>query len=314
MPAPTLVSSAPDPDWQRLIEVTDDKTFERLAKNGYEPKFCEYLKNTGVEHVGPDGKIAGVHIQIKTGMRYVPCDIALSRMLNGEPPESLVPDVEPEKNEEPTNYCFDAGRNLYWIKNERGVWIALNETQFKRILRHQGVSPRVPQDSHVSPLYECLIEIQQTCDVHYAGALAGYSAGIYDMGERRILVTESPRIIEPRRGQFKTLRTFITGLLKDSEFDQIPYLYGWLKVAYETLRAGERRPGQGLVLAGVRDCGKSLLQNIITFILGGRSARPYQFMGGLTPFNSDLFEAEHLMIEDEQASTDIRARRNFGKG
>ena len=35
-------------------------------------------------------------------------------------------------------------------------------------------------------------------------------------------------------------------------------------------------------------------------------------MSGLTPFNSDLFEAEHLMIEDEQASTDIRARRNFG--
>jgi hypothetical protein len=62
----------------------------------------------------------------------------------------------------------------------------------------------------------------------------------------------------------------------------------------------------------VHGCGKSLLQNLITLILGGRSARPYQFMSGLTPFNSDLFEAEHLMIEDEQASTDIRARRNFG--
>jgi hypothetical protein len=35
-------------------------------------------------------------------------------------------------------------------------------------------------------------------------------------------------------------------------------------------------------------------------------------MSGLTPFNSDLFEAEHLMIEDEQASTDIRTRRNLG--
>jgi hypothetical protein len=89
-------------------------------------------------------------------------------------------------------------------------------------------------------------------------------------------------------------------------------LYGWLKISYETVRARERRPGQAIVLAGVHDCGKFLVQNLITVILGRRSARPHQFMLGLTPFNSDLFEAEHLMIEDEQASTDIRARRNFG--
>ena len=46
--------------------------------------------------------------------------------------------------------------------------------------------------------------------------------------------------------------------------------------------------------------------------MGGRSAKPYQFMTGGTDFNSDLFGAEHLMVEDEQASTDIRARRHLG--
>jgi hypothetical protein len=35
-------------------------------------------------------------------------------------------------------------------------------------------------------------------------------------------------------------------------------------------------------------------------------------MSGLTPFNAELFGAEHLMIEDEAASTDLRARRKFG--
>jgi hypothetical protein len=35
-------------------------------------------------------------------------------------------------------------------------------------------------------------------------------------------------------------------------------------------------------------------------------------MTGATPFNADLFAAEHQMIEDEPASTDIRARRNLG--
>jgi hypothetical protein len=212
----------------------------------------------------------------------------------------------------PSTAFFDTGRNLYWILNRRGGWISLNETQFKRVLRKRNVSPTIPKDSYVSPLDERLIEIQQTCDVQYAGALAGHSAGVYDAGERRILITESPHFIEPKQGEWPTLQTLIDGLLRDPDFDQRPYLYGWLKVAFEALSARRRRPGQLLVLAGIHDCGKSLLQNLITLIFGGRAARPYQFMSGLTPFNSDLFEAEHLMIEDEQASYDIRSRRNFG--
>jgi hypothetical protein len=35
-------------------------------------------------------------------------------------------------------------------------------------------------------------------------------------------------------------------------------------------------------------------------------------MMGLTSFNADLFEAEHLAMEDEHASIDLRARRHFG--
>jgi hypothetical protein len=35
-------------------------------------------------------------------------------------------------------------------------------------------------------------------------------------------------------------------------------------------------------------------------------------MSGATAFNGNLFEAEHLMIEDDVGSFDIRARRHFG--
>ena len=67
-----------------------------------------------------------------------------------------------------------------------------------------------------------------------------------------------------------------------------------------------------MAFVGPADCGKSLLQNLMTDIFGGRSAKPHAFMSGATNFNGDLFCAEHLMIEDETSSTDIRARRNFG--
>ncbi len=35
-------------------------------------------------------------------------------------------------------------------------------------------------------------------------------------------------------------------------------------------------------------------------------------MTGITAFNADLFEAEHLTVEDEHASMDLRSRRHFG--
>ena len=62
----------------------------------------------------------------------------------------------------------------------------------------------------------------------------------------------------------------------------------------------------------MRDSGKSRLQNLITPLLGGRVANPYHYMTGKSNFNSELFGAEHLMIEDEPASTRIEARRNTG--
>ncbi|MBI3414225.1 MAG: hypothetical protein HY043_02715 [Verrucomicrobia bacterium] len=207
---------------------------------------------------------------------------------------------------------FDFNRGNYWTRNERGGWIMMNETQIKRMLRASGVSPNRPDGCHVSPLDERLLEIQGRMDVHYAGSLAGHHAGIYTVGEKRILVAESPRLVTPVPGEWPTLGSLLDGLLVDGGGDQRPYLYGWLKIAVEALLARHTRPGQALALCGPHDCGKSLLQNLITSLMGGRAAKPYQFMAGQTTFNADLFEAEHLMIEDDQSSTDIRARRNFG--
>jgi energy-coupling factor transporter ATP-binding protein EcfA2 len=138
--------------------------------------------------------------------------------------------------------------------------------------------------------------------------------GVYSIQGERVLVTNSPRIIKPVQGCWSTFRQVIDGLLIDGDIDQRPYLYGWLKRGYESLVSGTFTPGQALCLAGPRECGKSLLQLIITEILGGRSAKPYSFLTGETTFNSDHFAGEHLMIEDDVPSTDIRARRRLGAG
>jgi hypothetical protein len=67
-----------------------------------------------------------------------------------------------------------------------------------------------------------------------------------------------------------------------------------------------------LVFCGPADCGKSLVQNrIITPLLGGRSGRPISWLSNASQFNSHLFRAVHLIMEDDNYETDHRSRQAF---
>jgi hypothetical protein len=205
---------------------------------------------------------------------------------------------------------YDPGRKCYWLPNNRGEMIEINETSLLKHLRKAGFGG--DKEDGLSPLDQRIIQIQRERDVAYAGPLGGHRTGLHEMCGCRVLVTRSPKIIEPREGDCPNINALIRGLLADETRDQVTYVLGWLKIAYEALVEGSLRPGQALAIAGPRNSGKSLLQNLITEILGGRAAKPYRYMCGNTDFNGDLFGAEHLMIEDEVSFTDIRARRHFG--
>jgi hypothetical protein len=210
----------------------------------------------------------------------------------------------------PPESYYDAAKKEYLVLDAGNDWLSINETQFKRVLKKHGISCSTEAGEYVSPLDAAIVDIQNTRNVKFAGPLAGYRRGLHTIGSTRVLVTSSPRLIEPVPGEWPTLKALLSGLLQHE--DQLNHCYGWLKVAVHCLRKGERQPGQVLVLVGPHRGGKSLVQNLLTEVLGGRSAKPFQFMTGATSFNADLFGAEHLIIEDESPSTDIRARRAFG--
>jgi hypothetical protein len=224
------------------------------------------------------------------------------------PAQKKEPKLSATRMKSPEAY-YDVGRQCYWIQDCGGNWITVNETSLKRQLKACGFSASVPKGERLSALDRRLIEIQLNRDVAYAGPLAGYKMGLIEICGERILVTRSPKLITPVNGEWPTIRKLQENLFGQ---DQLPYVRGWEKIAVESLRAGHLRPGQILVLAGETGCGKSLYQNLITELLGGRTAKPYRYMTGGTDFNAELFGAEHLMIEDESASTDIRSRRHFG--
>ncbi len=212
----------------------------------------------------------------------------------------------------PEDTFYDINKKEYLLPDTNGGWLSLTEQSFKRQLRGQGFRAKADSSEMVSPIDQILNWLQLHASVSYAGALSGYKAGRYAMQGKSILVTSSPVLVEPREGEWASIRNLIDSLLVDVEFDQCSIFFSWLHTAIYSIYEQKPRTGQVLVLAGPKDCGKSLLQTVMTMIMGGRSAHPFQFASGETPFNSELFNAEHLIVEDESPTVDLRARRRFG--
>lgn len=157
------------------------------------------------------------------------------------------------------------------------------------------------------------VQAQNERMIDYSGALAGHKVGLFKDSARGYLVTEQAAGVwddYPKKMERPDwLLRFFAMILPD---DQWVHFLHWLRCAFVSLRAGDFRPGQAVVFAGDGGTGKSLLQLIITEVVGGRAADPFRYMMGETQFNKDLCGAEHWMIQDPPSTTDMRTRRFFG--
>lgn len=208
---------------------------------------------------------------------------------------------------------FDIRDGSYWFRLN-GRYIALRKSDLQLHLRSTfDLSDKIYFDG-LRELDWPLWNAQMHRMIDYAGSLAGHRTGNFtDSAKRNFLVTDEAQGVWDDPGKRPPdpafFSIFIQELLPDDQWKQFCY---WLAAALRSLRRGDFRPGQVVVLAGPAQCGKSLLQSMITEILGGRSANPFRYMMGLTQFNKDLAGAEHWQIEDPATTTDIRTRRQFG--
>ena len=248
---------------------------------------------------------------LATEWRELPADPTRANGANDMAPGPADPDGATGANggaPELDVYYDDKGQR-YFRREASGRYIGAPSASIRRLLKSLGFPSKASEGERLSPLDVALERIETTQNVAYAAPLAGHSAGVIECHGRRLLITDSPRLIDPKPGAWDTLGHVFDGLLGG---EQCSYFFAWLKVALDALRRQIQRPGQCLVIAGPRQCGKSLVQALITQLLGGRSGKPYGFMCGTTDFNSELFQAEHLVIEDEAASSDPRIRKAFG--
>jgi hypothetical protein len=207
---------------------------------------------------------------------------------------------------------YSNSAKAFFIQNSRQHYIPISADMFRKHLRSWGYATRAAPDENISQADQAMLDVQTIRDVDYSGPLAGYDAGIVECNGHRALVTKPPVRISANAGEFPIIYKIMEDMFWVKAFDQRAHLFGWLKKAEEAVRLSKPMPGQALVLAGPRNAGKNLIQDIITAILGGRAARPYQWIIGRTNFNADLFASEHLMIADEVPSHDMKSRRSFG--
>ena len=200
----------------------------------------------------------------------------------------------------------------YYVQNELMEYVPYTKTTLKLILKSWGLRGRVHDDELQSPIDSLIADVSYGKSVSYAGRLAGIKVGCYQMNGKRVLVTSDPVILEAKEGQFPMIESVVGQLFNGGEIDQRPYVYGWLKMGRKAVLEAFPMPGQALVLAGPRNAGKNLFQDIITEALGGRAEKPYRYMVGKSEFNGDLFGAEHLCIADEVPFYDMPSRRVFG--
>jgi hypothetical protein len=247
--------------------------------------------------------------------------------LECEPPKEAVEELRNASNSSAKGFdyrgdmVFDAASKGYWVKDPSGKWIPANETQARRRIKIEYK----PTDDKNWSADSYLDEIHMSQNVAFSGSISGYRIGKHNICGKNVLITDEANFISPAPSrEWPTIQWFLGYLfIKNKEEEtarndrnqvtQIDYFLSWLHVAVRSLYLDEKRPGQAIALAGPRGCGKSFCQNhIITPILGGRVANPYLTMVGETRFNNDLYSAEHLIIDDQNPHTDIRARRNFG--
>lgn len=197
-----------------------------------------------------------------------------------------------------------------YLVRENQSWTRYSEKNVMLRLKRAGLNPRVVPGQDISEAHEALHTIQTQRQVDHACPLAGWESGLYNSGGRRILVTESTEVLQAVEKPFPHLRKFLEELLGKQAFD---HHVGWWQWARRSITGMQNLPGQIMVYIGKAGAGKSLLQKAITTkLLGGRDCTPYDYMAGKSNFNEELFECQHLIIEDQFFARGIDARREFG--
>ena len=210
--------------------------------------------------------------------------------------------------------------------------VPLTEAGLKSALKFEGIVDGGDKEGLERAAYDIKLET----GIDYDGPMPGYSRGLHVESGQRCFVNSAPvpvaadtsaagDVTEIGAG-WPNILALLERLLLPDNSSRMPLLHlCWsLKLARESLFAalkpptegGQRnvRPGPVTVFCGPKNCGKTLLVNlVVTPLLGGRSVDAHKgFSGDADGFNGELLAGEVWIVDDKIHSCDLKSRRQFG--
>lgn len=212
-------------------------------------------------------------------------------------------------------YYFDGDE--YW-ENCGGRWVSIARQDMHLRLKDRGLSDRIPKGGTMSDVDRVLLHLQKQNRVDGAAPLVNYAPGLVTLEGRPLLNTANLRCVQPAAGptgtpsDFPFIWEYLSSFLARPELRPLDHLLAWLRRAYDSQLNYGRETGQALFICGPKGNGKTLFsRRIVQPLLGDRAANPMPFFTGDTNFNSELFEAALLVIDDEDTPRNEAARQKM---
>lgn len=219
------------------------------------------------------------------------------------------------------DYYYWPDKQRFYRQDTTSTWISVSRTSMLSHLAIAGYRNTRLEGETISPAEEILaqIEVERSVDAVLKGA-SGKHAGYYEENGSRILVAKSPRLIKPRKGEWRVTEILYRALF-DHTPDQYEVMLGWISANTKDYRNGGKREArrsqtQAPHLCGPPNSGKTfIVYHHIPKLFGGRvaDAEPI-FKESKSQFTSSLFVSEVLFLDDTDVlGTTHHARHVYGE-
>lgn len=217
-------------------------------------------------------------------------------------------------------YYYHGNKGRYWMQDNTTSWTPINRTSMAVHLSRQGFRNKKAETELVSPVEEIMadVEMNKSIDEALKGA-SGKHAGYYEENGFRVLVTKSPKLLKPRKGEWQMIQSYLKWLLSEDPI-QYDVFISWLARAVRQFRNNNKRqslyaPAQMLHFIGPANSGKTILVRLLPLLFGGRSTKADKLFNPKgSDFNADLFASEILFLDDTKVlGTDYTSRTYYGE-
>ena len=205
----------------------------------------------------------------------------------------------------PSEIYYDSQSGAYLVNVGKHYRRYTRKNPVKNGIRRYCDSIEEPHD--IDNIMES-IELDHAID--WNGSIAGYKRGAIEIKGKSLLVMDEANLLEAKSGELPLHEDVLEQAFPDAEARAV--FLSWLRDAVTAVRKHHHHPAPMLVMAGQRNAGKSLIAHITQEALGGRASNPMATWSGKTLWNDELLRSELLLIDDSEASTDIRARKSLG--